>query len=307
MNFFSLAPLKYIFKVLKHRYMGYVMYHNPRILKSILYHDKFGKWIDWNHPRDLNEKINWLAFNTDTTLWTKCADKFRMREYVKECGCEEILVPLYGVWKKASDIEFDKLPEKFVLKTNHGCGGVFIVKDKSKLNIESTVKKLQKHLDTPFGYKLAEPHYLGISPCVVCEMLLEDGVHEHPVDYKIYCFNGEPCYIWTTSDRVIETHELKGNLFDTEWNRLNHFMAEKFRNNVEVEKPFHLSEMLEYARKLATPFPQVRCDFYEIGNHVYIGELTFTSRAGLIGDFTPDALRIMGNQIILPPKKKEGK
>lgn len=298
MNF--LHPFRRLYWSIRKYYMEYLMYHNPKKLKDILYYKKFHNNINWKDPKDLNEKINWLSFNTDTSLWTKCADKYRVREYIKECGCEEILVQLYGVWEKAENIDFDALPNKFVLKTNHGCGGIIIVRDKSVIDRESIIKRLQRNLDTPFGWELAEPHYLNIKPCIICEELLEDGAHAHPVDYKVWCFNGEPCYIWTTSDRVIETHELNGNLFDTEWHRLNHFMSEKFRNNVDVAKPKNLKGMLDYAKRLSQPFPQVRCDLYEIQGKIYFGELTFTSRAGLIGDYTQEALRIMGDKITLP-------
>lgn len=299
-----LYPLRRLYWFLKKKYISYAQYHDLQGLASLLYYDRLHRRINWRHPKDLNEKINWLSFKTDTSMWTRCADKYRVREYVKECGCEEILVPFYGVWEKASDIDFESLPNSFVLKTNHGSGGVFIVKDKAKIDKEEIVNQLQQSLDTPFGRELAEPHYLEIPPRIICEGLLEDAEHEHPIDYKIWCFDGIPHYVLTFSDRDVKMHSFKLNLYDTNWNRLNHLIPPSYRNTVSIKKPEMLEEMLEYARILSKPFPQVRCDLYYINHHIYFGELTFTSRSGRMDFFTPEALRIMGDKVTLPPATK---
>ena len=298
-----LYPLRRVYWYLKKCYVRYAMKHDLQGLASLLYYDRFHKRIDWKNPKDLNEKINWLSFKTDTSMWTRCADKYRVREYVKECGCEDILVPLYGVWGQASDIDFASLPNKFVIKTNHGSGDVIIVRDKTAINEDEVRRRMQHFLETPFGRALAEPHYLKIKPCIICEKLLEDEDSEHPVDYKVWCFDGTPRYILTMSDRVIQTHDFKANVFDIEWNRLNEFIPDDYKNDVYVKRPTHLKEMLEYAGKLAKPFPQVRCDFYEVDGHIYFGELTFTSRSGRMDFFTPEALRIMGDMVTLPKEK----
>ena len=295
-----LYPFRRIYWYFKPYLVQYLMHHNLQGLASLLYHDRLHRRINWKHPHDLNEKINWLSFKTNTSMWTRCADKYRVREYVKECGCEEILVPLYGVWEQASDIDFSSLPDKFVIKTNHGCGDVFVVKDKSSINQTLIREKLQRAIETPFGRELAEPHYLKIPPCIICEQLLEDGVNENPVDYKVWCFNGRPHYILTVSERNIHTHEFKLNLFDTQWKRLDEYMSPQYRNHVQVPKPQNFTQMLEYARLLSEPFPQVRCDFYEINGQIYIGELTFTSRSGRMDYFTLEALRTMGDLVTLP-------
>lgn len=275
------------------------MYRNPRKLASILYYDTFKKHINWKNPKDLNEKINWLAFNTDTSLWSLCADKYRIREYIKEKKCDELLVKLYGKYDSAKDIDFDNLPEKFVLKPNHGYGNVIIVKDKSQIDKEDIIKQLQEAIDTPWGYETAEPHYLRIKPCIIAEELLEMNKSYGLVDYKVWCFNGKPYYIFTGSNRNVVTHEVIFNLFDLEWNRLDNYMSSKYRNNVYVPKPVHLDEILRYAEVLSEPFPIVRVDFYEVSGKVYIGELTFTSNMGRMDFYTEEALLKMGNLVNL--------
>jgi hypothetical protein len=238
-------------------------------------------------------------------MWTRCADKYRVREYVKECGCSEILVPLYGVWENAADIDFDKLPEKFVLKPNHGCGEVVVVKDKSQMNREAVITQLQNSMKHKFGYELAEWHYLSIPPVVLCEQLLEVPNDGDLVDYKIYCLDGKAYYVMSCSEREIATHRTYFNLFDRQWNRLDNYMSDQYRNDKFVPKPIHLEEMFAYAEKLAKPFPEVRVDFYEVNGHIYFGELTFTSRAGVMDYFTEECLLDMGEKVTLPKLQKK--
>lgn len=295
----GIAIIKRIYWFFKGRYKIYLSYHNPIRYADILFKDAFGHKIDWEHPRDLNEKIQWLAYKTDTFLWTLCADKYRMREYVKAQDCEEILVPLYGHWDKVSDIDFDSLPQKFVLKPNHGYGNVIIVKDKDTIDKDAITQQLQEAIDTPWGRETGEFHYLGIKPCIVAEQLLESDDPAGLVDYKVWCFNGTPCYIFTGSNRDVVAHKAVFNLFTTGWKRLDHFMSEKYRNKVDVRKPKHLDQMLQYACKLSTNFPEVRVDFYEVFDKIYIGELTFTSNMGRMDYFTPEALIEMGNKLDL--------
>lgn len=297
-------PIKEVFWFLKKKYMNYAKYNNPRVYISIIHHDRLCRWINWKNPKDLNEKINWLKFYSDTSMWTRCADKYRVREYVKECGCPEILVPLYGVWENAADIDLDKLPEKFVLKPNHGCGDVFVVKDKSEINFMEICNRLQKAINTKFGYELAEWHYLNISPCIICEKNIKSSTCADLIDYKIWCFDGVPYYVLTCSERDVEAHKTTLNLFDLNWNRLDNYMTPKYRNDIIVPKPVHLDKMLNYAKMLSKPFPEVRVDFYEVDGMIYFGELTFTSRSGLMDYFTEDCLLEMGSKVTLPTKNK---
>lgn len=291
--------LKNIYWYFKDKYKQYLTHKNPKKLADILYYDTFHRWINWKNPQDLNEKINWLAFNTDTTLWSKCADKYKVREYIKEKGCEELLTKLYGKYDDANKINLKDLPNKFVLKPNHGYGNVIIVKDKSQINRNEIITQLQNAINTPWGYETAEPHYTRIKPCIIAEELLESDDRYGLIDYKIWCFNGNPYYIFTCSNRNLITHRANFNFFDTQWNNLDNYLSPAYRNNISVPKPKHLNKMLEYAKKLSEPFPQVRVDLYEVNNKIYFGELTFTSNMGRMDYFTEKALFIMGQKIKL--------
>lgn len=283
--------------VIKKLYKKCTKSHFPRAYASIRYKEVIGKSVNWRNPKTLNEKIYWLEFNSDTTLWSKCADKYAVRDYVKEKGCEELLVPLFGKWDSPYDIDFAQLPPKFVLKTNHGSGDVIIIKDKSNVDADKVRATIQKNLEIPFGIETGEPHYLRIKPCVIAEQLLETGRKEGLVDYKVWCFNGEPAFIFTVSNRNYVTHEANYNMFSTSWENRKDMLVPSVHNSDEIPQPENLSRMLEYARLLSAPFDEVRVDFYEIDGRLYVGELTFTSAAGRMTYFTEEALLQMGAMI----------
>ena len=268
-----------------------------------------GRKLDLKHPRDLNEKINWLKFNSDTSEWTRLADKYRVRDYVKERGLENILVPLLGKWDSAEEIDFNILPKQFVLKTNNGAGTVLVIKDKSNLNIPEVRKEFAKRLiQTKIGYQTAELHYTRIIPCIIAEELLIDSSPEDfsqsMIDYKIWCFNGKPYCCWVAYDRNIETGEYLLDLYDLNWlpirGYLTHPETRKFKG--VLKKPDNWEKMLEYASLLSKGHKQVRVDLYNINGKIYFGELTFTSLGGYMAYFTPEFLRVMGGKIKLDMK-----
>lgn len=265
------------------------------------YKRKLGREMNWGHPVDLNEKINWLKLNSDTTKWTELSDKYLVREYVKEKGFEDILVPLYGKWDKAEDIEFHCLPDSFVMKTNHGSGDVVIVKNKSSINEKSIKKSFKKALWQRFGYVEGEPHYLGINPCIIAEKYLEqnhDNWTSSIVDYKIWCFDGKPeCirvyYNRTKTSVNVETRDLNWGYHPETQIFTNHF---KDGHGI-VPKPKCLNRMLQIASILSEGFPQVRVDLYVINDHPYFGELTFTSNGGYMNNLTQDYLTRLGSLV----------
>ena len=177
----------------------------PRNLANEFHKGIVGYDINWGNPRTLNEKINWLKIYSDTSTWTLLADKYKVREFVKNRVGDNVLVKLFGVWEKSEDIDFEALPNKFVLKTNHGAGTVCVVNDKSKLNTYEICQKLDSWLKLRFGYKTFEPHYLKIKPLIIAEELLENdsSFSSSLVDYKVYCFDGKPYCILVCSDRTI--------------------------------------------------------------------------------------------------------
>lgn len=269
----------------------------PKALCSYLYYRTFGKKLDWKNPKSFNEWVCWLEYNTDTSLWSILADKYRMRGWVTENGFGEHLPELHGVYYRAEQIDFDKLPEKFVLKPNNGCGQVILVKDKSKIDRKEIIKTAEKWLKTIFGYETAEPHYVKIPKCIVAEELLENPDGTSLIDYKWYCFNGEPKLVQVLSNRdYSSSHKFNYQIYDTEWNPHDEFMREK-NLKADVKKPMCLEQQLEICRKLSKGFPQIRIDLYEVNNKVYIGELTLTNAAGKDTDYTEDALLLLGSYI----------
>lgn len=264
--------------------------------------------INLKNPRDLNEKINWIKLYSDTDMWVNLTDKYRVREYVRQCGLEEILVPLYGHWEKAEDIDWETLPNAFVLKANNGSGDIIVCRDKAKLDKQNTTQYLARLLKTRFGYHAGESHYNKIHPCVVAEQLLDvrqqAAESETPIDYKIWCFDGQPFVVWACWNRhhdnvQVATYDLNWQLHP-EWSRSTpHYQL----NCRPMQRPKTLDRMLEVAARLSKGFPEVRVDLYEIGGRVYFGELTFTSAEGIMDFYTPEFLRMMGDKVTLPPRK----
>ena len=267
------------------------------------------KWkgypVDWDNPRDINEKIQWLMFRSDTSLWSLCSDKYRVREYVKSKGLEEILVPLLGVWKKAEDIDFESLPDKFVLKCNHDSGSTVIIDKSERPDLPAIRSELNRHLKVKYGFEHGEVYYNKIKPLIIAETFLEpegDG-EETPIDYKIWCFDGKPYSIWTCCDRTRESTYV--NIYDLDWNvhpEVSVFTDHYRDGQGRVPRPKNLPRMLEAAARLSEGFPEVRVDLYEVGGNLYFGELTFASLCGKMDFFTQDYLEELGRQCVLPSR-----
>lgn len=273
-------------------------------LSNYIFKRKFGRDIDWANPKDLNEKINWLKYYSDTSKWSTLADKYAVREFIESCGLSKMLVQLYGVWDDADAIDFDLLPQSFVLKSNNGSGEVLIIKDKKDKDIKELRKLCRRWLRNSYGKEGGEPHYLSIQPKIIAEELLDASKQSAKssslIDYKIWCFNGEPYVIFTIANRTAESYEM--DCFDLNWNErrdMLNYNAHSLRSTVSLPKPASLDAMLSAARILAKGFPQVRVDFYEVNGAPYFGELTFTSTGGYMPYFTQKALLEMGQRITL--------
>ncbi len=275
--------------------------NNLKGLVSYYYFGSMHKFMDWNTPKDLNAKINWLKFYGDRALWARLADKYRVREYVKERECENFLVDIYGKWDAVEEIDWDKLPDKFIIKLNTGSGGNIICNDKAQLDLPLIKAKLNNWLKTDYSDIYVEPHYSDIKPCIIAEELLDankqDIKSSSLVDYKVWAFNGEPAYIWVCYNRTPDSVEV--GTYDLNWN----YRPEKSVFNkvfkegkTLVPKPKCLTEMLETASKLSVGHPQVRVDFYVVNNKCYFGEMTFTSLGGYMNFYTKKMLREMGEK-----------
>lgn len=265
---------------------------------------RFNRPLNWANPEDLNEKIQWLKRFTDTSTWTMLADKYLVRQYVKERGFEGILVKLYGKWDNAYDIDWATLPNEFVLKVNNGSGDVILCKDKKSLNIEKTIKTLNNLLNKKFGYSTVEHHYLSINPCIIAEELLD--INKQPIksssliDYKIWCINGKPEFVWTCQNRTKVSLDVAA--YDLDWNyhpEWSNFTDHYKRAEKMIPKPKTLERMIEIAEKLSDGFPQVRIDLYEVDEKPYFGEMTFTSDFGMMEYFSSDFCLRIGQKINL--------
>lgn len=233
--------------------------------------------------KTLIASIYWLQFYTDTSLWTLCADKYKVHEYVKSKGLENILNPLYGAWKNPDDIDWDNLPNQFVLKTNNSSGQIIIVKDKNNINRNKVVRQLKDWLKKDYGTSDAQLHYTKIPKLVIVEKLL-DSSNGGTTDYKIWCINGKPRYVLVCHDRWETEVGYKTSFFDLHWNDITGEMRRGEKADTDGDKkpscPKSFNKMLEYAEILAEGFPEVRVDFYEQNGSPVFGELTFTTGYG---------------------------
>lgn len=247
-----------------------------------LYRKSFGRNIDWQHPTEMNEKIRWMQFNYDTSLWTLLADKYRVRQFLIDKGYGGMLVRLYGVWSNAKDIDFTKLPQQFVIKTNHGCGSVYIIKNKDKSDLEEIRAKLLQDIKHRFGSISGEYHYLSIPPIIIAEELLvqKDPFSSSLVDYKFYCVCGKPMYCAVMYNRNIIDRTYDVKLYDMKWQDCSEKLSDKIsRNTFSVPKPYNLESMINFCKDVCKNIPFVRVDFYEVNGRMYFGEFTFTPAA----------------------------
>jgi hypothetical protein len=280
----------FFFKYVKETIRRIQCRFNPEKEVDRCYYPTFNKHWDYNNPKDLIEKIFWMELYTDTSLWTKCADKYRIREFIGERGLLEYMPKLYGHWDKVKDINFEELPNSFVIKSNNGCATVKVVTDKSKLNIKRLKRELWQWLHLPFGADNAQFHYWNIKPCIIAEELLQNDYESLSpnslVDFKVYCINGEPQFIWAAYNRV--NMHVHVQCYDTDWNphpeylvnTMSHYVYDP--NDAPIEKPACLNELLNVARKISAPFPQLRADFYIVKGRPIIGEMTFSQGYGFL-------------------------
>ena len=275
----------------------------PKKYSKRVYFNFTGKKLDWNNPTDFNEKIQWLKFYSDTSIWSDLADKYKVREYVEKCGLSHILNDLYAKFDNVKDIDIADLPDSFVLKMNNGCGNVFIVNDKKTTNNAEIKEFFKPKMNYKYGVLSSEPHYLKIKPCIIAEkLLLNDLTISSPlIDYKIHFFNGKAKYIKVCINRNLLNSICDFLLYDLDWQPKNNCLT-KDMSSIQVPKPKSLPLMIKAGEILAKPFPFVRVDFYEVDGNPIFGEMTFTPAAGIITFFTDEFLKELGGYIELPKR-----
>jgi hypothetical protein len=247
----------------------------PKYLMKHLYKINTGLFLDYNNIRTYNEKLQIIKLNSVKLHLDYFADKYKIREYIVAHNLERILPKLYGVYNNFNEINFNQLPNKFVLKLTHGWSYNVIVVNKDNINLNVLKKQINEWKKSKFGYFTGELHYLKIKPKIICEEYLEDSNGELK-DYKILCFNGEPQIIQVDSNRFFEHRR---DFFDTTWKSVDiQYGYEK--NETIIPPPLNLSEMLKIAKKLSEGFAHVRVDLYSVNGKTYFGELTFTPTGG---------------------------
>lgn len=258
------------------------------IMLRVQYRIQNGRWPNLKYPKRYTEKLQLYKMRYRNPVLHKCVDKYEVRKYVERKGLSNKLNKLYGVYSKAEDIDFKKLPNRFVIKTTDGGGGntIIICNDKSKLDIPSTIQKVNSWLNASRANAGREWAYVDIEKSqIIIEEYLENSVNPDAgiEDFKILCFNGEPKYIIVDKDRYIDH---KRNFYTIDWKRVDvDTDHEQFYE--DYPQPNNLDEMLDIARKLSKEFPHVRVDLYNIDGRILFGELTFYPWSGYV-QFTPD-------------------
>ena len=242
-----------------------------------LFHAKTGRNLNLSEPKTYNEKLQWLKLFDRRDIYTTMADKYLVKEYVSSQIGSSYVIPLFGVWDNVDMIDFQSLPNQFVLKCTHDSHGLVICKDKSKLDITYTKAKLQKCLSRNYYYMHREWPYKNIKPRIIVEKYMEEESGELR-DYKVLCFNGIPKLIELHQGRFSGTHYQ--DFYDTDWNKtsINQLGEQSYPDT--VPRPTCLDEMLEKSIKLSKGIPHVRVDWYIIGDRLYFGEFTFYDASG---------------------------
>ncbi|MCM1140350.1 MAG: glycosyl transferase [Muribaculum sp.] len=274
---------------------------SPRLLLQIQYRRLLGYSPDLDNPKTFNEKLTWYKLYYHDSLMTRCADKWEVRSYLKDKGLGEYMNDAIDVWDKADDIDFNTLPEKFVLKSTHGTAQTIVCKDKSSLDIEKARKKMKFWLKTNqcrAGYEWA---YKDIKPRIIGEKLIETSDGLPPKDYKVFCFNGIPKFLFVASERL-NNYDVKFDFYDNNWNLLP--VTQGHPNSQKpMPKPAELSKMLEIASIASKDFPHVRVDFYLENGKLMIGELTFYHFDGFVRFNPSEYDQIFGSYFNLPEKR----
>lgn len=279
---------------------GYLNWMPDKLYLKLCYRAVFHKKLDLVNPKTYNEKLQWMKLYDRNPLYRTLVDKFAVREYVAEhVGAEYLIPTVGGPWYSAEEIDFDALPERFVLKCNHGSTTNIICKDKSKLDIPKAKAKLNQWLKTSWYWYGREWPYKDLKPCIYAESYMEDVRDGELRDYKFFCFDGKPEFMLVSTDRGDESRQTHGDFFDMEYRHLP--FHKKHPNAPQMpSKPRNFEKMRELAEGMSKNLPAVRIDLYDVNGKIYFGEYTFFSGSGF-GPFEPEEWdEKVGQMIRLP-------
>lgn len=261
---------------------------------------EMGRELDFEEPKTYTEKLQWLKLYDHRPEYTRMVDKYEVKQYVAQRIGEEYVIPLLGVWERAEDIDFESLPDRFVLKASHDSGGLVICKDKSQLDIPAVRAKFKKLLKRNYYNGTREWPYKNVKPRIIAESYMEDSRQGELRDYKFFTFGGQPKVLYIAQGRG-KGEPTVADFFDMDFNHLpftiDHDMAE-----IPPEKPEKFEEMKRLAAELSRGTPQLRVDFYEVDGKVYFGEMTFFHCSGMAPFHPEEWDRVFGDWVTLPAK-----
>lgn len=273
---------------------------SPVLMAKHRYRTETGRRLRLEAPLTFDEKLLWLMLYWRHPLKTRCADKYAMRAYASELGYGHLLVDLLGVYERADEIDFDGLPDRFVLKATHGCGYNLICRDKAGLDAEAARRQLAEWLEEDFARVFGEVQYADIPPRIICERFLDDGTGALPSDFKLHCFHGRVHFTTVCTGRGAEGQGAAYDHYDRDWARLMPISKSGIHPERWRPQPACYPGMLEAAEALSKPFPYVRMDFYAVGGKALLGEMTFTPAGCIDTGYTEEAQLAMGALIHLP-------
>lgn len=282
---------------------------NKKIIKlkdelyiKLCYRARIGKELNLNNPQTFNEKLQWLKLYDRNPEYTKMVDKYEVKKYVANIISKEYIIPTIRIYDKFEDIDFETLPNQFVIKCTHDSGGLVICEDKTKLEINEARKKINKSLKRNYYYVGREWPYKNVKPRIIVEKYMENNSGEEIIDYKLFCFNGVPRIILVCSERF-SSKNMCETWFDEDWNYLD-ITENNHRTDKTIKCPINFDEMKILARKLSDGIPFLRCDFYEVNEKIYFGELTFFPASGF-EKFEPNEWdKKLGDMLELPKERK---
>ena len=261
-------------------------FFNQRIIPdklylSLVYKTKTGYKINWQNPNTLNEKLQWLKLYDRRPEYTIYVDKYKVRDYIAKTIGDEFLIPLLGVWNNPDEIDFNKLPNQFVLKCNHDSGKLCICKDKSSFDFKAAKVKLRNSIKKDYYIKNREWPYKNVPRKIIAEKMITNKDGSPLVDYKFYCYGGKPRYFMYSLGEA--DHKVRNHKFDMNLNSIDHL----FKNKPTIDKesivlPNNIKKMIEIVEKLCIGFPHIRIDLYNIDEQIYFGEMTLFSGSGFI-------------------------
>lgn len=254
-----------------------------KVYLKLVYRARMGKKLSIEKPVTYNEKLQWLKLNDRNPAYISLVDKFEVRKYISKTIGEEYLIPILGIYDHFDEIDFDELPNQFVLKCTHNSGGVIICKDKNNLNNKLVKESINHHLKQNYYYSGREWPYKYVKPRIICEKLLNDLTEESLKDYKFFCFNGEPKSLMVVSDR---DKDIRYDYFDMDFKH-QAYTQQDINSSKAIARPENYDKMVALARLLSSNIPHVRVDFYELKGKIYFGEMTFFNESGF-RHFEPD-------------------